>query len=321
MKLEELARQASTDARTSVSRLDPPPIGEPGRPRWLVPALAGTAVAALVVGGLAVVNRNGDAETPAPAATVPEVADPPRLALRDGVDEWIPSGALAIGESLRGEGAAFPTFQYYGTVGSDDPFADDDLVIGFVLDSDDETQTDGDPIVIRGRDGIVTEGTDEFGFDTTLVTWREDTPTGSIDLIVVSRTLDRDPLVAVAESIAIGPDGTVTPADSAGLDLLATTQGLPAFGLGAEDGWMSTYLGTDSESFLSITSSSARLADQRVAIAWWSGELETVTIGGADAYLASSASDDPAPATARCCGLRSRVSSRRCSTTATSTST
>ena len=261
---------------------------------------------ALVVGGLAVIDRNGgEDEVPAPAA-IPVVAEPPRLALDEAAGDWTPLSAGPLDEFRVGPN---PTFQYYGDAEAADPFAERDLLIGWVAEADDPTPTDGSPITVRGREGSISEGAQEFGFESTLISWREQAADGSLDVIVASRTIPRDDLLVIVDELTIDTaSASIAPADDLGLDLLTTSSDFPVAGLRGSGGWMATYFGNpdgvaSEQPFLMLSSSVANLDDDRILMRWWSDEFHVVEIAGGEAYVADLTAEDGTNGTQRLMAL------------------
>ena len=126
----------------------------------------------------------------------------------------------------------------------DDPFHDGDLLIGVIRN---ENGAAGDPgattIALRGVEASVTSGA-ESGLpgDPTVLQWTEPPAGGdpAADVIVASRSLSVDDLVAVAEGLAIRTGardagatlGDTLPDAVAGLEVVAA-------GLGASPSWAS----------------------------------------------------------------------------------
>ncbi len=289
MKLEELARQSSVAARTSVSRHDPPPIGDSARPRWLAPAFAVAALAALIIGGLVLLDRRGDAESV--PATVPVVADPPRLALGADVADWIPAGATALDDV---EVDPIATLPYYGTAGADHPFAAGDLLLGWVADGEEPGPDDGESIEVRGHPAVLSDGQQELGFEVTLISWSEETSDGVLDMVAGSRSMSRAELLAVVEALTIDTAARrITPADDLELDLLTTSTDLPLAGFRGATGWTVTYVDTTAsdDPILIVSSTAGDIRAGRIPQRWWSNELVVVDTDLGDAHMTTLAID------------------------------
>jgi hypothetical protein len=284
MKLDELARQSSDAARASVAHLDPPPIGETGRSRAWVPALAGVGVVALLAGGLYVIVRDRDAASPADRV-LPSVVDVPRLGLADSSD-WTVNMAGSFAE-LGGEPGRTPTFSYYGDTEADDPFAGGDLLIGAFVGGQPGTPpapTPGaDTVELRGVTATVGTGADAgLPADATSLEWDEADAGGTVtEVLVVSRSLTVDDLIEIAEGLTIDPaTGTVTRGDDLGLDRLAATAGTP-FGAfrGSGEGYLVVYEGAGGTDALMLSTTRGDLAGEVAVLRWWTSDVRATAIG------------------------------------------
>lgn len=285
MKLDELARTSATAARTAVSRLDPPAIGEhPHRLRG--PIIAGAALSTAVVGGLVVVGQNGtgpSADEPVP--TVPATVVVPRLGLDLTADDrWQP--VFATDGSDDNDGNDFPKarFDYYGDAASATPYADDDLLVLWTTDGDGEPP-DGEPVVVRGVDGTIASGEQlGVGADTVTLSWLE--PDGT-SVMLASRHADGDRLVSIADTMVIdAPTGVVRLADEAGLDLVGSDTATPFMApRGDADASLVAYQAQgDADLSLVLTARGGDLARTVRATEWWIGTPTEVVMDGGPAY-------------------------------------
>ncbi len=295
MKLEELARQSSTAARVSVAHLETPPLGalSPNRSRF--PILAGVAVTALVVGGLAVLARDIGSDTPAPADSVlPAVTDVPRLGLE--LDGWSVSFAAALDDL--NSGAEQPKLVYYGESDAAAPYENGDLVIAAYArdDSDplpDEASTSPEQgsIELRGTTATVSSGTDQgLPVEATSITWTERDPDGAmVEIVLISRSFDVDRLTQIADALAIDvPTATVTPDDELGLDRLVTTRGTPFDATrGSGEGYVVAYQNDDESDFVVINTDRGDLASEATSLRWWAETVDEIDVGGRPGVLAT----------------------------------
>ena len=289
MKLEELARQSSASARVSVARLETPPIGGGAPNRSWMPILAGVAVTALVVGGLAVLARDRSDSDSAADSVLPTVAEVPRLGLE--LDGWSVTYASSF-EDLGTRGNR-PNLSYYGNANSDDPFADGDLMIAANPGADPSSRPPeapgGETVEVRGAEATVSSATDlGLPTDATSVTWYESDVDGTAtEIILVSRSFDVDRLVEIAEALTIDGD-IVTPGDNLGLDRLATAAGSPFDVLsGSDDGYLVGYTNESSSDFVVISSTPGSLDQGSDVLRWWTGDVAAVEIGGRPGVLAT----------------------------------
>lgn len=288
MKLEELARQSSDAARASVVHLDPPPIAE-RRSRWItlgLPAMAGAACLALLVGGFMLAS--GGSTDDANLAAGPEPAVP-RLGLAEPGD-WRVSAAADLSDEQLGQR---PWFTYLGSGTDDDPFADGDLVIITLPEATAETITAeaGSTVDIRGTTGQASVAEEGLPAGSTLVVWLEPGTVAAdgtgLAVGLVSSSFDQDRLVAIAADLEIDPArgrAAVRPPDDLGLELLAEESSGP-FGLNGRggDGWVIGYeRSADGEVFESLTVTTTRgdLDSQRSSQLWWGAAVEAVTVDG-----------------------------------------
>ena len=289
MKLEELARQSSDAARVSVARLEIPPIGSDVPHRSRTSILAGVAVTALIVGGLAVLARDrtdGDASAD---AQLPAVTDVPRLGL--DLDGWSVNFASSF-ENLPTDQSR-PDIDYYGDADSDDPFSGGDLLISANPGADPTsrpTEAPGDrTVALRGTRATVSSSTD-LGLPNgaTAVTWYEYAADGTAtEIVLVSRSFDVDRLIAIAEALAIDTDG-VRPGDDLGLDRVATASGTP-FDLfsASSDGYLVGYSDQAGTDLVVISGRLGNLVQEANILRWWTDEVTTVEIGGRPGLLAT----------------------------------
>lgn len=289
MKLEELARQSSVAARTSVAQLDVPSIGAPNRPRHLAPLAGAVAVSAVVVGGLLVLGADDVDDADRPVASVPDIVDPPVLALGPDADGWqIDDAADAAARPSGAEVGAAPTFAYYGSGDRTDPFADGDLLVATLPTVDEESTEElgGETIGLRGTTARVVPA-DGFGLpaDATAIGWNEAGTDGTfLQVLVASRTLDVDRLAAIAEAADIDvASGTFTPPPDLGLAPLHQSS-LGIFGfpvLADEAGSTISYRDGDDRSLV-LTSTAGRLDGVAAGLRWWADEsmVTTVTVDG-----------------------------------------
>ncbi len=294
MKLEELARQSSTAARVSVAHLETPPMGEPSPNRSWFPVLAGVAVTALVVGGLAVLARDRiGSDTPAPADSVlPAVTDVPRLGLE--LDGWSVSFAAAL-DDLNG-GAEQPKLVYYGESDVEAPYENGDLVIvAYARDVSDplpdgaSTSPEEGSIELRGTTATVSSGTDQgLPVEATSITWTERDPDGAMaEIVLISRTFDVDRLTQIADALTIDvPTATVTPDDELGLDRLVATRGTPFDATrGSGEGYVVAYQNDDASDFVVINTDRSELASESTSLRWWAETVDEIDVGGRPGVL------------------------------------
>ena len=296
MKLEELARQSSTAARVSVAHLEAPPLGTPSPNHSRFPILAGVAVTALVVGGLAVLARDNGSDTPAPADSVlPTVTDVPRLGI--DLDGWTVSFASTLDDIA--DGAEQPKLVYYGDSDAEAPYANGDLVIVSYARDDsapnpaEEAREEGS-IELRGTTATVSSGADQgLPVDATSITWTERDPDGATaEIVLISRSFDVDELVQIADALAIDvPTATVTP-DELGLDRLATTSGTPFDATrGSGDGYVVAYQNDDATDYVVISTARSDLTSEATALHWWANTVEEIDVGGRPGVLATFADE------------------------------
>lgn len=298
MKLEELARQSSTAARVSVAHLEAPSLGAPSPNRSRFPTLAGVAVVALVVGGLAVLARDRiGSDTPAPADSVlPAVTDVPRIGLE--LDGWTVSFAVPLDE-LNG-GAEQPKLVYYGKSDAEASYEDGDLVIvSYVADDSapmpTEEATDEGSVELRGTTASVSSGADQgLPVEATSVTWTERDPDGAAaEIVLISRSFDVDQLTRIAGALAVDvPTATVTPDDQLGLDRLVATRGTPFDATrGSGDGYVVAYQNDDATDYVVISTARGDLASEATALRWWATTVEDVDVDGRPGVLATFADE------------------------------
>lgn len=288
MKLEELARQSSVAARASVAHLDPPPVGRPERQRSWMPVLAGVAVCALIVGGLYAILRYTGDDTADFSEPMPVLEELPRLGLPT-LEGWTVNAAGSFAD-FAGDTTAEPTFTYYGDPESDDPFADGDLLVAVFTDAEQPPITpQGEIIEVRGTSAGLTSGSDQgLPADALSIEWYEVTPDGSSSqIVVVSRTFDRDRLVAIVESLEIDAEtGAVAVPDEIGLERLSSGSGTPLGAFrGASEGYLVVYQGVTGNDALLLSSTRADLDDEVRAMQWWTDDIESATVSGRPAYV------------------------------------
>ena len=293
MKLEELARQSSVAARTSVVRLEPPPIGRESAGRRLVPAVALAGVLAVVAGGLYVLARPGDLES-IPAAEVPGEVVLPHLALPADAAPW----QVLFAGDLDGPAdpaSSGPTYAYYGTPGVDDPFADGDLMVGTVAGDGETIDATGETITVRSTEGATV---DDIGLPdgATGITWIEDDGAGNRLLVVMaSRSRSTDALVAIADDMTIdAAGGSVAIGPDVGLQLVEADANAPFVGVarGEQAGSVVTYDG-GAEATVLITATAGELDATATAVRWWFGAVERVTVAGHDGIRAQLSEIEP----------------------------
>ena len=296
MKLEELARRSSTEARVSVAHLETPPIGAPSPNRSWVPLLAGVAVSALVVGGLAALARDQiGSDTPAPAdSMLPTVDDVPKLGL--DLDGWTVSFAAALDDL--NDGSEQPKLVYYGNSDAEDPYENGDLVIvsyphgdAAPLPSETPASPEEGAIELRGTTATVSSGTDQgLPVDSTSITWTErDADGATAEIVLISRTFDVDQLTRIAEALAIDvPTATVTIDDELDLDRVATTRGTPFDATrGSGEGYVVAYRSDDASDYVVISTSRGDLTAEATALRWWAQTVEEIDIGDRPGVLAT----------------------------------
>ena len=296
MKLEELARQSSTAARVSVAHLEVPSMGAPSPNHSRFPILAGVAVTALVVGGLAVLARDDGSDTPAPADSVlPTVTEVPRLGL--DLDGWTVSFASPLGDL--NDGAEQPKLVYYGDSDAEAPYANGDLVIVSYARDDSapnptEEAIEEGSIELRGTTATVSSGADQgLPVDATSITWTERDPDGATaEIVLISRSFDVDELVQIADALAIDvPTATVTP-DEIGLDRLLTTSGTPFDATrGSGDGYVVAYQNDGATDSVVISTVRGDLTSDATALHWWANSVEEIDVGGRPGVLATFADE------------------------------
>ena len=297
MKLEELARRSSDAARVGVARLEAPPIGG-GEPRrsWM-PILAGVAVTALVVGGLAVLTRDRSDRDASADTVLPTIPDVPRLGLE--LDGWSVTFASSF-EDIS-DGSDRPDISYYGDADADDPFSGGDLLIvanaGADPSSSPPDQPDGETIELRGTTANVTSSSADTGLptDARSVTWYEiNADATATEIVLVSRSYDVARLIAIAEALTVDGD-SVTPGDNLGLDRLATAAGTPFDVLsGSGDGYVVGYVNESSTEFAVISSRRGTLAQEATVMRWWIDSISEIEVDGRPGFL--STGDAAAPA-------------------------
>lgn len=282
MKLDELARTSATAARSSVSHLEPPEIGRRAAPTWVTPVLAGAAVTAVVVGGLLLLPRGDDGGAPAdePVPTLPADVVVPRLGIT--ADGWEIMSAIDAGDV---PGRPTRTFDYYGTAGADQPFAERDLLVAAGPVTEDEDLV-GQPVELRGVTGYVQAGPD-LGFrdGTTVLTWNEP---GDLTVVLASAHLGEAELLAIAEGLRIDTATSSVEVDpSLGLGLVARDIGTPFEAVrNAADGYFVGYTSaTDPESNVGIVTEAGDVAARVRAFEWWLGEPTAVSVSGSDGFL------------------------------------
>ncbi|NNE11724.1 MAG: hypothetical protein HKN41_05695 [Ilumatobacter sp.] len=301
MKLEELARQSSVAARSSVAHLDLPPIGQESPARSWMPVLAGAGVAAALVAGLAFVISNRSADVSDPADHIPAVVEVPHLALPPD-SGWTATLATDGAEFANLRGDEVPTFAYYGASESDEPYADGDLLIAWYWAPEgavSEPSPDSEPVAVRGVTGQLSKGSGGGApADSLTLSWMESGADGSrVQILLVSQRFDRERLVSIAESLSVDAAAlTVTPDIDLGLDLHGTADGTPfdAFRT-STDGSLVGYERTGGDRSESVVLSTARgdIDQETLILRWWFPDLEPVTVNGRPGYI--SQADDREP--------------------------
>lgn len=287
MKLEELARQSSVAARASVAHLELPPIGEQSTARPLKAVLAGAAVSAALVAGLAFVVSNRSGDVADPADEVPVVVDVPRLALPEDSGWTVTFAADAA--SFGGRGLSRPTYTYYGTSATDDPFGSGDLLIATydaTAGAEIEPMPESEAIEVRGVTGRLGSGSDSgLPGDSNSIEWIENGADGTaLHVILVSRSFDGERLLSIAEALAIDTAAAETTPDAGlGLDALATEPGTPfdSFGVSSEG----SLIGYEREgNSLVLNTTRGDVHREAVVMRWWFASLDGVTIDGRPGY-------------------------------------
>lgn len=294
MKLEELARKSSDAARASVVHLDPPPIGEKApRLSWHLPALLATAAIVLVAGVATVVLLNvGDGDGGGEGETlVAGIQDVPRLGLPQ-LSAWTLTAAVELPVS-GDSGETRAVFDYYGSAGSDDPFAAGGLLVATLSDTAlDPTDGASTETAVRGTTGF-TLGPDAAGLgQATVLQWVENREL-EVSIALASATMSVEQLVDIANRLTVDIEGaavdaiTITLPDELGLERVARTDGAPFDVLRNTDsstGWLVAYRqGPDeNQQQLTLTTQAGDLKTESVPVRFWSSDVRDVTVGGKD---------------------------------------
>ncbi len=295
MKLEELARQSADAARASVVHLDPPPIGERrARSPWRLPALVGIAALTLVavVGSVVWIGGDGDEAGDGGETVMSGGRDVPRLALPAELSAYRLVRATAFSELRPEDFPAPPRFEYYGTPGAEDPYADGDLLVMTLVGqtADEELGDDAGTVSVRGTSGYVTP---ELGMpgDVTLIQWFETGPGGAeMELLVGSRTRSVDELVAIADELRVEtPEASdqhpsVTVPERLGLERIASATGVPFQGfdpaLAGTEGSLVGYEQPTTDATLVLISRAGQLGDELPGLLFWALTVEEITVNG-----------------------------------------
>jgi hypothetical protein len=290
MKLEELARQSTSAARVSVAHLEVPPLGSPSPKRSWTPLVAGVAVTALVVGGLAVLARDRTSSDAPADSALPTVADVPRLGLQ--LDGWTVSFAGTFDDLSAG--ASSPDFAYYGDASStEDPYGAGDLLIAAFVGADPAAgpsrSGDASTVELRGTTATISTGKDQgLPVDATSLDWYEVAADGTAtEIVMISRSFDVAALTDVAEALTIEA-GKVTPGPEFGLDRVATAAGTPFDPMRRSgEGFVVAYQNAASSDFAVISSTRGRLADEARVMRWWTDQVTDVEIDGRPGFIAA----------------------------------
>lgn len=290
MKLEELARQSTSAARVSVAHLDVPPLGSPSPKRTWTPLVAGVAVTALVVGGLAVLARDRTS-TDAPAdSVIPSVPEIPRLGLQ--LDGWTVTFAGSFDDFSTGTDRT--DFAYYGDATSaDDPYGSGDLLIAALVGADPAASPspsgDASTVELRGTTATILTGSEQgLPVEATSLDWYEIAADGTAtEVILISRSFDVPELTDLAEALSIEA-GKVTPGPEFGLDRLATAAGTPFEPMRRSgEGFIVAYQNADSSDFAVISSTHGRLTEEAGVMRWWTDQVTDVEIDGRPGFIAT----------------------------------
>lgn len=280
---EELARRAADAARDNTISLDVPPLTPRRRPAAVVGLLL---LAGAVTVGALLATRD---DTPRTDVTGNDndstVASewPYRLTWTEFATDVEFSAVdlpLDLGDPTI-EGPAGRTL-LFGNVG-DDPFGDGDLlVLTLETTAGVDSESRGDPIAVRGKEGYQNSFLDQFGFDSAFA-WQE---SETLAVVVASRSSDIDALVEYAETLVFD-GGAVSAPDPAGLTLLVDADGLP-FGATAYQrvGSISSLVSDRQESVLALFSEPAR-AEAVLIARYLAADAQPVTIRGTDGWLLS----------------------------------
>ena len=290
MKLEELARQSTNAARVSVAHLEVPPLGNPSPKRSWTPLVAGVAVTALVVGGLAVLARDRTSDQATADSVIPSVAEIPRLGLE--LEGWTVTFAGSSDDLSSGTDRA--EFAYYGDATSTDgPYAAGDLLIAALVGSDpvdSPAPSEGASTVeLRGTTATISTGRDQgLPVDATSLDWFEVATDGTAtEIVLVSRSFDVQALTDIAEALTIEA-GQVTPGPEFGLDRLATAAGTPFDPMRRTgDGFVVAYQNADSSDFAVISSARGRLTEEASVMRWWTDQVSDVDVDGRPGFVAT----------------------------------
>ncbi len=272
MKLEEIAHQSADAARAGVAHLDPPGVRAP-RNRGRMAALVGVALLVLVGSGVWVLGRDGGGSD-----TGEEVAAGQVGALRLELTD-IPEGfvrGLAIDGQKSDDESPLPRFFYFGDASSDDPYAEQDLLIVLTPGGVDLLATDGDAILVRGSEGRSGEG---LGFPGTGLVWVE--PGGEeVTVGLFSKNLDTEGLLPIAEGLSI-QGATAKLESGSDLDLLTTSERAPLVSYGS---WI-FYTDAEANLGLSLSSGAAEVDGSFLALLWWDSDAVPVQINGRTGLL------------------------------------
>lgn len=223
---EELAHRAADAVRDTTAAVAVPELSSRNRPTRVI-ALLLVAVGVAVVGGiLATRDDGGRTDVAGDGGSTDAAASdwPVRLVWTDPGAEFDFSAVdlpLDIGGASV-DGLAARTL-LFGAGDDAEPFADDDLLLStFATEPGSDTEFEGEPISVRGKDGFEDPLLGEFGF-AGVVAWQE---TDSIAVVIASRTRAVDELVEFAETLEFDDTG-LTRAEPADLDLLVDMDQLP----------------------------------------------------------------------------------------------
>jgi hypothetical protein len=261
MELDELARAARDDLHRSVGALVVPAAVTPRRRRGaLVVAVA--AIVAVAVGGAALLGRDD-----APRRVVAGAATDRYFLPKYLPDAMSPFAVLPNVESP----AVVMRAAYFGESGQDDPFARRDaLVLTVGADSEVTLSNRGDAVDVRGTTGHYLRDDAQAGFSVNLVQVVAD----GVQMVVASRHLDRDELVAFANDLTIRDANIRASGPVQGLALISSVDAAPV-GLNVLTAVSRTVIYRSDGQLLTVSIGRGDANALRV-LRWWSGDPTTI---------------------------------------------
>lgn len=240
---EELAHRSADAIRQETHHGPVPDFREPTRSGGvlfgvlLVLVVGISAVLWLRDDSQGVVETNTEPDAEPVADDPPSTVDPGDFRLTWPSEAFVVESIGALPVSAAGD-ASVAHSTLYGRGSSEQPYADADLLVATFLDADGlKNDFSGEEITVRGEIGYRDQTLLELGFEDAVAFYEGD----DTAVVVASRTLSFDDLVAVAEGLTF--DGHIASSPLSSLTPLAAIDALPFARLwGEAGGWQVTYV-------------------------------------------------------------------------------